>query len=46
MNCNEEAFDWIIEVVKIKSNYRDEKDQREILSESQIKEELNKQFQN
>ena len=26
MNCNEEAFDWIIEVVKIKSNYRDEKD--------------------
>lgn len=23
MNCNTEAFDWIIAVVKLKTNYRD-----------------------
>tara|TARA_B110000285_G_C14992673_1_gene547135 strand:+ start:406 stop:714 length:309 start_codon:yes stop_codon:yes gene_type:complete len=26
MNCNEEAFDWIIEVVKMKSNYHEDQD--------------------
>lgn len=24
MNCNTEAFDWIIAVVKLKTNYQDE----------------------
>ena len=26
MNCNEEAFDWIIEMVKLASNYHLESD--------------------
>jgi hypothetical protein len=26
MNCNEEAFDWIIEVVKVRSNFKKEND--------------------
>jgi hypothetical protein len=24
MNCNEEAFDWIIKMVKVASNYHEE----------------------
>jgi hypothetical protein len=34
MNCNEEAFDWIISIVKIKSNWKGDSDHTtEVLSE-------------
>ena len=39
MNCNEEAFDWIIEMVKLASNYHLESDiDFQPLNEAQIKE--------
>jgi hypothetical protein len=43
MNCNQEAFDWIIEITKIKSNFSEEKDY-EPMSEISIKTNLNDRF--
>mgnify|MGYP001022783706 CR=1 FL=1 len=44
MNCNTEAFDWIISVVKLKTNYRDG-DNTEVLTQAQIDAELAYKFQ-
>ena len=43
MNCNQEAFAWIIEVTKIKANFSEDKD-FEPLSEISIKALLNERF--
>ena len=43
MNCNSEAFDWIIDLAKIKSNFSEEPN-FEPLTEKEIKSEMNQKF--
>ena len=43
MNCNSEAFDWIIDLTKIKSNFSEEPN-FEPLTEKEIKSQINQKI--